>query len=304
MRYVVIILSIVTVFLLTRLFALKNEVKKINKQLQIYNNRKTNKKIDIALLDKDIETLGLEINNLIDLYVTENRKRVRFENEHKQTVSNMSHDLRTPLTSILGYIQMAEADDATVSEKKELLSIANKRAKRMETLLNDFFELSVIESTDHRLKSERINIKNVAIDVLMSFYDRFNEKNMEPIIEMPEENLFIISDESAVTRVIENLISNAITHSDGNIMISLEEEGSNARLIVKNDAHALTEKDVDRIFDRFYMADQSRSGKSTGLGLSIVKGLMDRMNGTINGRLNKGQLSIICEWKTVANKKV
>ncbi|PAV28289.1 two-component sensor histidine kinase [Virgibacillus profundi] len=302
MLYLVIIISIVAVFLLTRLFALKKEVKKISKQLQIYNNRKTDKKIDMALINKDIENLGLEINKLIDLYVTENRKRVRFENEQKQAVANMSHDLRTPLTSILGYIQMAESADGPEDEKKELLSIAKSRAKRLETLLNDFFELSVIESTDHHLKSERINLRSITIDVLMSFYDRFNENNMEPTIHIPENDIFINSDEAAVIRVIENLISNCLNHSDGNINISLEEKDSTARLMVKNDTHSLTEKDVEHISDRFYMADQSRSGKSTGVGLSIVKSFMDKMNGSLTGHLKDGQLSIVCEWKTYTKK--
>src|SRR5699024_4169448 len=113
MVYLTLILFLVTVFLLTRLFALKKEVKKISKQLQSYNKRKTNKKIDMALFDKDIENLGLEINKLIDLYVTENRERIQFEHEQQQAIANMSHDLRTPLTSILGYIQLAEAKDAS-----------------------------------------------------------------------------------------------------------------------------------------------------------------------------------------------
>ncbi|MEG6615181.1 HAMP domain-containing sensor histidine kinase [Peptococcaceae bacterium 1198_IL3148] len=297
MIYLLILISLVTVLLLTRLLTLKKEVKRISKQLQNYNNRKTNKKVDIALNDQEIENLGLEINKLIDLHVTENRMRVRFENEQKQAVANISHDLRTPLTSILGYIQMAESDDVTVDEKKELLSIAKQRAKRLETLLYDFYELSIIESTGHHLKFEQINIRNLTIDVIISFYDRFNEKNIEPIINMPKKDVFIIADESAVTRVIENLISNAITHSEGNISISLEEKDATVRLIVKNDAHALTAKDVDHIFDRFYMADQSRSGKGTGLGLSIVKSIMDKMNGIITGHLNNGQLSIVCEWR-------
>jgi signal transduction histidine kinase len=295
----IIILFVLTVYLLTRLFSFKKEVKKISKQLQIYNNRKTNKKIDMSLFDKNIENLGMEINKLIDLYVSENRKRVIFENEQKQAIANMSHDLRTPLTSILGYIQMAEDDDITTDERKELLSIANNRAKRLETLLKDFFELSIIESTEHHLKSNRINLRNVTIDILMGFYDRFHERNMEPTIHMPENDVFIIADESAVTRVIENLLNNAISHSDGNIVISLEEQDSKGKLIVKNDAHSLTEQDVDLIFDRFYMADQSRSGKNTGLGLSIVKGLMGKMNGTIKGQLDDGKLSIVCEWKAV-----
>jgi len=283
--------------LLTRLFALKKEVKKISKQLEKYNDRKTNKKIEMALFDKNMEKLGLEINKLIDLYVAENRKRIRYENEQKQAIANMSHDLRTPLTSILGYIQMAEEEDVTADERKELLSIANKRAKRLETLLKDFFELSIIESTDHHLKSEQINLRNLTIDVLISFYDRFQEINMEPTIHIPEKDVFIIADESAVTRVIENLLSNAIVHSDGNIIISLEEQGSTVKLSVRNDAYSLTDEDARLIFDRFYKADRSRSGKSTGLGLSIVKSFMEKMSGKVTGHLNEGQLIIICEWK-------
>jgi len=272
-------------------------VKKISKQLEKYNDRKTNKKIEMALFDKNMEKLGLEINKLIDLYVAENRKRIRYENEQKQAIANMSHDLRTPLTSILGYIQMAEEEDVTADERKELLSIANKRAKRLETLLKDFFELSIIESTDHHLKSEQINLRNLTIDVLISFYDRFQEINMEPTIHIPEKDVFIIADESAVTRVIENLLSNAIVHSDGNIIISLEEQGSTVKLSVRNDAYSLTDEDARLIFDRFYKADRSRSGKSTGLGLSIVKSFMEKMSGKVTGHLNEGQLIIICEWK-------
>lgn len=296
--YIVIILFIITVFLFTRLFSLKKEIKNITQQLQNYNRRQTNKKIDMALLDKDLENLGLEMNQLIDLYSAENRKRISFESEQKIAIANISHDLRTPLTSIMGYIQMAEKDDITEDERKELLSIAHKRAKRLQTLLKDFFELSIIESTDHELKSERINLKNLTVEVLMSFYDRFQEKKMEPTIIIPEKDIFMLADESASTRVIENVFSNAINHSDGNIMISLEDADGLAKLIVKNDAHSLTEHETTRLFDRFYKADQSRSGKSTGLGLSIVKSFMEKMGGRITGELKDGKLSIICEWRT------
>lgn len=302
MIYLAVIQLIIIVFFLIRFFSQKIEVKKITQQLQIYNNRISNKKIDMALIDKDIEKLGLEINKLIDLYVTENRLRIRFEDEHKQAIANMSHDLRTPLTSILGYIQMAQVDEVTEYERTELLTIAKNRANRLKTLLDEFFELSVIESTDYLLKSESINIKNVTIDILMGFYDRFNKKHIEPILQLPENDVFIVADESATTRVIENLISNAITHSDGNIIIHLEEKDAKVRLIVKNQTHSLTEETVRHIFDRFYTADQSRTGKSTGLGLSIVKSLMEKMNGTITRQLHDGQLSLICEWITAKNE--
>lgn len=299
MIFIVITLVIITFIALTRLFSFKNEVRKIVRQLQLYNNRKTNKKIDITLIDQDIEHLGVEVNRLIDLYVMENRKRVLFEKEQRQTVANMSHDLRTPLTSIIGYIQIANNENLSEVEKEELLATAFDRAKRLERLLNDFFELSVLESTDYELKLQRINLTKLLTEVLVSFYDRFQEKRLEPTIECLENNVTIFADHSAVTRVIENLLSNTLKHADGNIMIRLEEQHGVASLKFTNDAHSLTEQDVQHMFDRFYMADQSRSGKSTGLGLSIVKSLMEKMNGSISSKLNDGQLSIICEWKTV-----
>jgi signal transduction histidine kinase len=297
--FIVITLVIITFIALTRLFSFKNEVRKIVRQLQLYNNRKTNKKIDITLIDQDIEYLGVEVNRLIDLYVMENRKRVLFEKEQRQAVANMSHDLRTPLTSIIGYIQIANNENLSEVEKEELLAIAFDRAKRLERLLNDFFELSVLESTDYELKLQRINLTKLLTEVLVSFYDRFQEKRLEPTIEGLENNVTIFADHSAVTRVIENLLSNTLKHADGNIMIRLEEQNGVASLMITNDALSLTEQDVQHMFDRFYMADQSRSGKSTGLGLSIVKSLMEKMNGSISSKLNDGQLSIICEWKTV-----
>lgn len=295
------IVILLAAFLFIRLFSLKKEVEKIGKQLQDYNNQRTNKKIDMALFEKNIETLGVEINSLIDSYVQEKRKRIIFENELKQTIANMSHDLRTPLTSILGYIQLSQSDEVSEKERKDYISIAESRALRLENLINDFFELSVIESTDFMLKSEKINLRTLTIDILISFYDRFQEKKLEPTITLPENDLHILSDISAVTRVVENLIANSIKHSDGNIMISLEEKGSRARFLVKNDAHLLTASKVDRIFDRFYMADRSRSDNNSGLGLSIVKSLMDKMNGTITGRLHNGQLFIVCEWESLKN---
>lgn len=299
MIFIVITLVIITFIALTRLFSFKNEVRKIVRQLQLYNNRKTNKKIDITLIDQDIEHLGVEVNRLIDLYVMENRKRVLFEKEQRQAVANMSHDLRTPLTSIIGYIQIANNENLSEVEKEELLAIAFDRAKRLERLLNDFFELSVLESTDYELKLQRINLTKLLTEVLVSFYDRFQEKRLEPTIEGLENNVTIFADHSAVTRVIENLLSNTLKHADGNIMIRLEEQNGVASLMITNDALSLTEQDVQHMFDRFYMADQSRSGKSTGLGLSIVKSLMEKMNGSISSKLNDGQLSIICKWKTV-----
>lgn len=298
-----IIACIIIIFFFARLHSIKKEMKKMAQQLQDYNIEKTNKKIDMSLFEENLENLGIEINRLMDKHTKEKQERIHFEGELKQTIANMSHDLRTPLTSILGYIQMAESGDLLERERKEYLTIAKKRAQRLEILLSDFFELSVIESSEYQLKTEKINLKNVTVDVLMSYYDRFNEKKIEPTISMPDEDIVIETDRSAVIRVIENLVTNAINHSDGEITVVLEENDSTARLIVKNTASSLTDHDVEQLFNRFYVADKSRTEKSTGLGLSIVKSFMEKMEGRIYSELKDGQFSIVCEWRTLNNNK-
>src|SRR5690625_1375878 len=122
--FITIVMFMIIIFVLARYFTVKKELKEINRQLHMYNHRQTDKKIDVALFDQTIENLGEEINKLIDLHVTEHRKRVNFESEYKRMIANMSHDLRTPLTSILGYIQMAQKDGITIEERNELLAIA------------------------------------------------------------------------------------------------------------------------------------------------------------------------------------
>ncbi|WP_102028787.1 sensor histidine kinase [Salirhabdus sp. Marseille-P4669] len=298
MLYLLILAILLVVYQTIRLLSLKSEMKKLGRQLHDYNSQITNKKIDMALLDQHFEKVGMEINRLIDKYVKANRERIRTEDELKQMIANMSHDLRTPLTSIVGYIQMAESEAISEEERNQYISIAKKRANRLESLLHDFFELSVIESAEYQLNMERVNLKNVIVDVLMTFYDRFQAKRLEPVMNIPDWDVFIMADKSAVTRVIENLIANASKYATNNsIVISMEEKKSGVRFCIQNEAHHLTEKDVKLLFERFYIADQSRTGKSTGLGLSIVRSLMEKMDGRVAGELNNGQLRIICEWK-------
>ena len=287
---------------LTQLLFIKKQLKNITEQLKNYNMRKTDKKIDITLLNRDIESIASEINNLIDLHIQSNTEKKSAERQLKQAIANMSHDLRTPLTSILGYIQLMEDDGISDEERKQYLKIAKDRTKRLQTLLNDFFELSVIESVDYSLKLENLNIKSIVEETIINLYDKFNEKQIVPNIQMPKEKVSINADESATKRVIENLVSNAIKYSYRNIAIILEKSKTTVDLTISNDAEKLTEKDVELFFDRFYMADQTRSGKGTGLGLSIAKSLMDKMNGKLSAELKDEYLHMKCSWPLTDNK--
>lgn len=295
MVYAVIISSIFAIVFLAHILFLKKELRNMSNQLRKYNIKKTEKKIDVSLFDKDIENMAIEVNNLIDLHAQSTIEKKSAERELKQAIANMSHDLRTPLTSILGYIQLMEKPEVTEEEKIEYLAIAKDRTKRLQILLNDFFELSIIESVDHSLKLEKLRINSIVEEIVMNLYDRFNAQEIVPNIKIPKENLYLIGDESAVKRVIENLAMNAIRYSDGNIMITLE-KNDKISLIISNGVKDLTEKDVELFFDRFYTADQTRLGKGTGLGLSIAKGLMEKMNGKLSAELKDGWLFMKCSW--------
>jgi signal transduction histidine kinase len=166
--------------------------------------------------------MTIEINNLIDLHALSNIEKKSAERELKQAIANISHDLRTPLTSILGYIQLIEKPEVTDEERKEYLAIAKDRAKRLQILLNDFFELSVIESVDHSLKLGKLGLNSIVEEIVINLYDKFNEQQIVPSIKIPQEQMNIIGDESAIKRVIENLVINAIRYSDGNVSITLE----------------------------------------------------------------------------------
>lgn len=290
-----ILVGIILLFV-ARLFYLKREVRHVTEQLRMYNEKESNTKVDVSLVDRDMEELAYEINRFIDRHMFENREKIRFQTEMRQLIANMSHDLRTPLTSILGYMQLMEREIID-PKQKEYVSIARKRAKRLEQLLNEFFELSMMESSDYEMQMETVNLRNITVDVLMNFYDRFQSKGMEPDLQMTDKDLWIKADPAALTRIIENLLSNSLKYASGEIIIRLEEKADVTQLIVTNDAPHLNASDVQHFFDRFYTADKSRTGQNTGLGLAIVKTLMEKMGGDIRAELEQGKLSVVCEWK-------
>ncbi|WP_425445456.1 sensor histidine kinase [Virgibacillus ndiopensis] len=292
-----IIAIIVFIYALTRLYFLKKEIKRAAQQLNELNNNVTAKKIDIHYFDRDFEKLANEINKQIDLTKKATAEKRSTESELKKAISYISHDIRTPMTSILGYIQFLESDEITPEMRKEYTIIIKNSAKRLKALLEDFFELSIIEQTDYSMKIEMIKLNQLVLEVLLGFYEEFNNRILEPTITIPDRDIIIMADPSAVKRVIENIIVNAIRYSSGNVTIQLEKLNTTIQLTISNSVYTLSEQDLNHMFDRFYKADQTRTGKGTGLGLPIAKSLMEKMDGRLTAELIENQLFMKCEWK-------
>jgi signal transduction histidine kinase len=292
----VIFTIIFSIIMFIKLHSYKKQIRDITTQIKEFKDRKTNKKINTQIANKDIEKLSFEINDYLELYKRNEQGKVIFENTLKQGIANMSHDLRTPLTSIIGYLKLLEKDEI---DKDEALAILKNKTNKLNVLINDFFELASIESEDYELDMTRVNLTNLVRDEVLALYEAFKSKGFEPKINILDKPIFITADKDSLERIIDNLLSNTLKYADKDIEINLEESNNKAILRISNICTSINNENVVHIFDRFYMADQVRKGQGVGLGLSIVKSLMEKMEGNIIANLEGNEISIICEWKTI-----
>lgn len=300
MVYLVLILLIILVFFLgIRLFYIEKQIQDLTNQISYINDNNLNKKVTIGLMNKKIERLAEKINEILQNKKISEASKIKLENNLRQTIANMSHDLRTPLTSIIGYIQFLKFEDISDEERKEYLDIAEKRAKVLEGLLNDFYELSLIESLDYELDIKKLNFNRILREVILGKYSDFMSINIKPNIEILEDTVYIAAEERSLERIIENLLSNSIKYASSSVSICLKKEKSYVIMIISNDVENLTEDDVKSVFDRFYIADKIRSGKGTGLGLAIAKSLTEKMDGNIKAYVRNNIFSICCKFKGI-----
>lgn len=273
----------------------KREFRRINKEIS--NNLDEYVNIKTKSVDKDVENLVENINLIFDSkqkVVAEKKKK---EEELRASISNMSHDLRTPLTSIIGYLQMIKSEKPSEADKKEYMDIVEKRTKSLQKLISSFYDLSRIEGNEYNFNYKKVNLSNVLCENIAIFYNDFINNNIEPVIEIEEGIKEIISDEGAITRIFSNLIGNMIKHGGNYVKISLKQENDIIITEFTNKATGLTAENVDKLFDRFYTVDNSRSDKNTGLGLYITKVLVEKLGYNITVKLDNENLKIKIVWK-------
>lgn len=278
-------------------FLSRKEINGITSQLNNINGINTNSKILLSSPNKAIEKLAIEINRALEEKQKSEIEHKKMDMELRQAIANMSHDLRTPLTSIMGYIQLIEDDSLSSHEKKEYTDIIKRRAESLQTLISSFYDLSRLEAKEYKFELNSLNLKNIIYDLMASFYKDFSSKNIEPVIDVDEKASLIIADENAVKRIFSNLIQNALKYGNEFVSISLKKHKGYVVTTFTNDAPNLSEEDASHLFERFFTVDRTRSGKSTGLGLAITKQLVEQMGHKISVDLCDSKLSIIIKWK-------
>ena len=214
----------------------------------------------------------------------------------RQQIANISHDLRTPLTSILGYLQLLEGDSLTVEERREYLGIVRGRAKALQSLITSFYDLSRLEGGEYPLSREKVDLYHVLSELVAEFYNDFEQSGFDMTVELAPGLPAVTADPAGVLRVFTNLIRNALEHGEGRMEIRLYQEGGQVVSRFSNETHALTAEDVPHVFDRFFTSDKMRTGRNTGLGLAIVKALAGQMDCRAEAALEGDMFAITLRW--------
>ncbi|HBI6979332.1 TPA: HAMP domain-containing histidine kinase [Clostridium perfringens] len=290
-------LSLTILIVLLIIFILKTkEINRLTLELKKLNREGKIEKLRLSLPNKNIENLIVEINTLID----DKRKMENIYKEKdielREAIANMSHDLRTPLTSIMGYVYLLNDDKLDKEERKEYLKIIEKRSLVLNDLITNFYGLSRIQADQYEIKFEPVNLELVLGEIIAAFYETLDYKFGEPEINIEEGLGPVLGDKQALNRIFTNLIENIIKHGEGEVKISLKKKNKYIVMEFSNKAEELEPKDVNRIFEKFFTKDRMRTGQNTGLGLAIVKLLVEKQGQKIEAKKVGNRLVINIIW--------
>ena len=292
MKTIIVVLVILIAFILCYVFLEKAEIKRLKKELDFIMSNDTNSILHTEFNSKELK----EFVSAVNMYLSEIQKR-KTEIEHKNNnlmvmMRNISHDLRTPLTSAAGYTDLILHSDLTEDEKICEMKIVEARLKRLTELVDSFFEFSKILTTNKEIELETVNLIGILEECIGNFYEDYKKENREVDFITSNNKISISTNRTMLSRIFENLISNALKYGSGNLTIEVISE--NADIIRISFTNRIIDKDLDtgRIFDDFYTTDISRTKGSTGLGLAIAKEFTEQLNGNIEAHIEDDKLVI------------
>lgn len=269
------------------------EIHRITRQLKTINRDQSNSIIRLVSTNAILEDLANEINKTLHRQEDQSRRLKEQDDKLKQSIADISHDFCTPLTSISGYLQLLQSDTEYSETDRQYISNALRKADYLNTLLKNYFDLSVYESSSFTLEQKKINIcELVSLEILNDDVD-FQKRGLEVTAQLPDYGIWILGDQVAYQRIVQNLLGNAIRYSQSKLEIVVYEQEDRGVLCATNDAAELTEQEIKCLFERFYTVDRARG--TTGLGLYIVKTLSEKMGGSAACDYRNGSLSISVE---------
>lgn len=290
--YAVVITVLFLVFLV--LFLLhKKQIRTLSRKLNFLKQHASHIALTADFPSNDITELVNTINGLLEAEQRHIEELEKKESSVKETITNLSHDLRTPLTAIRGYTQILLHSAHLSDEEKEAVEIIKERVMALTSLLDQLFEFARLEAGEVELLQETVDLNVLLRNVVVSFYRMFEERGLTPQLCIAEEAFMFCGDEKAIARVFTNILYNALRHGEGDYVISSARKDGRYVFSFENSTKDITTDDIEKIFERFYTTDKSRSRKGTGLGLAISQKLVTQMGGSIEARLDGEKFKII-----------
>ncbi len=269
----------------------QRQVKDICRQLAFLMKHDSNMLIHREFGLGGIGMLSDRLNDLLELRRKEKQYYQEKETLIADTYTNLSHDIRTPLTSLDGYFQLMEACE-NVEEQRRYLNIIHERIHSLNEMLEELFMFTKLKNESYRLELTSCCINRILKETVFSYYDDWVRREIQPDIQITEEQLYIDGNKQGLSRIIQNVIKNGLDHGEKKIRIVLKREQNQAVLRISNQVTASEQIDIEHVFDRFYKADAARSKTSTGLGLSIAREFVRRMNGEIGAKIEENEFIV------------
>ena len=292
------VLSVLILILIGILISYKRQVKDICRQLCFLQECDSNMLITTEMKKGHIGELAELLNTLL-----KERKKERADYQKKEQMiadiyTNLSHDIRTPLTSLDGYFQLLE-ETQEENDRKRYIQIIQERIESLKEMLEELFTYTKLQNGTYELKLEPQNVGQILKETVFSYYDDWAEQEISPQFEITEEPVWIRGNKQALRRTIQNIIKNGLDHGNKEIRIQLSRNEKQMELVFQNKIEPGEQIDISRVFERFYKADKARSKSSTGLGLSIAKGFVEKMHGEIAAEIKEDwfciKISFPCE---------
>ena len=290
----VVALALAAAILLVKWALLRASLREVSRELAEKLRTDTNTLISLSSGDRAVRALAAQMNIQLQALRRERLRLQKGDAELKNAITNVSHDLRTPLTAICGYLELLEKEEH--SEKaRRYLAVIRERSQAMRDLTEELFRYSMAAAAAEEMTRQPVSVKDVLEQSLAGFYGSLTEKGISPEIRLPNGPVVRNLDPAALRRIFDNLLNNALKYSDGDLRVSLTEAGE---AVFSNAAGKLDCVQTQRLFDRFYTVETA-SG-STGLGLSIAHMLVEKMGGEIGAEYVSGRLRIFVRFPEAA----
>lgn len=273
--------------LLFYIFFLKKELRKLKNNLAAMpDHSKFGSRLSVDFRQKETLALVEELNRMIDVYEDKNRKAKKMEDNVKLSIAGISHDLRTPLTSINGYVQLLQNTD-DIEKRQQYLTVIERSVNRLIEMTNNFYDLARIETNQKEMELTSIALPALAEETFLSFYEQFEVNHIEVVFPEDTINDEIIADRLMTVRVVQNIIQNILRYADSTAIISYSVQDNHFKFSVENDVKTVSKIAIEKVFSRFYTEDASRTNaEASGLGLYMSKKLVEKMNGKMNAELD------------------